>query len=45
MLFNGRNQAIKFLEDYPSMILAAKRIAVQEEPAIIKLHEQFLNEI
>ena len=41
MLFNERNEAIKFSEDYPSKILEAKRIAVQEEPAIIKLHEQF----
>ena len=24
MLFNGRNEAIKFSEDYPSMILEAK---------------------
>ena len=45
MLFNGRNQAIKFIEDYGSMILEAKRKAVGEEPVIIKLNEEFLNEI
>ena len=25
MLFNGRNNAIKFIEDYSSMILEAKK--------------------
>ena len=31
-LFNRRNNAIKFLDDYGSMILEAKRKAVDEEP-------------
>ena len=31
-LFNGRNDAIKFLDDYGSMILEAKRKAAGEEP-------------
>ena len=30
VLFNGRNKAIKFIEDYGSMILEAKRLAKQE---------------
>ena len=31
-LFNGRNDVIKFVDDYGSMILKAKRKAVKEEP-------------
>ena len=31
-LFNPRNDAIKFLDDYGSMILEAKRKAAEEEP-------------
>ena len=31
-LFNGRNNAIKFVDDYGSMILEAKRKAAEEEP-------------
>ena len=31
-LFNPRNDAIKFLDGYGSMILEAKRKAVEEEP-------------
>ena len=31
MLFNGRNDAIEFVDDYDSMILEAKRKAVEEE--------------
>ena len=30
LLFNARNNAIKFIEDYGSMILEAKRLAKQE---------------
>ena len=30
ILFNARNNAIKFIEDYGSMILEAKRLAEQE---------------
>ena len=29
--FNARNNAIKFIEDYGSMILEAKRLAKQEK--------------
>ena len=31
-LFNGRNDAIKFVDDYGPMILEAKRKAAEEEP-------------
>ena len=31
ILFNGRNNAIKLIEDYGSMILDAKRLAKEEE--------------
>ena len=31
ILFNGRNSAIKFIEDYGSMILVAKRLAKEEQ--------------
>ena len=30
VLFNARNNAIKFIEDYGPMILEAKRLAKQE---------------
>ena len=30
VLFNARNNAIKFIEDYRSVILEAKRLAKQE---------------
>ena len=30
MLFNGRNDAVKFVDDYASMILGAKRKAAEE---------------
>ena len=30
VLFNARNNAIKFMEDYGSMILEAKKLAKQE---------------
>ena len=29
MLFNGRNEATKFMKDYSSMILAVKREAIE----------------
>ena len=31
ILFNGRNSAIKFIEDYGSMIPEAKRLAKEEQ--------------
>ena len=31
MVFKGRNEAIKFVDDYASMILEAKRKADEEE--------------
>ena len=31
ILLNGRNSAIKFIEDYGSMILEAKRLAKEEQ--------------
>ena len=31
ILFNGRNSVIKFVEDYGSMILEAKRLAKEEQ--------------
>ena len=31
ILFNGKNSAIKFIEDYVSMILEAKRLAKEEQ--------------
>ena len=51
--FNGRNSAIKFVDDYDSMILEAKRKAGEEEPELEpskpktkrKLCEEFINEI
>ena len=30
-VFNGRNDSIKFVDDYVSMILEAKKIAAKEE--------------
>ena len=53
-LYNERSNAIKFSEDFCSMILEAKRKAGEEEPLKVKikrkkspleLHEEFLNEI
>ena len=32
MRFNGRNDAIKFVDDYGSVILEAKRKGAEEEP-------------
>ena len=34
VLFNARNNAIKFIKDYGSMILEAKRPAKQEEAGL-----------
>ena len=31
MLYNAREEAIKFIEDYSSMILEAKRLANEQE--------------
>ena len=31
-LFDGRSDAVKFVDDYGSMILEAKRKAAEEEP-------------
>ena len=57
MLLNGGNDAIKFVDDYGSMILEAKRKAAEEpepEPSKaktkrkkspLKLREEFINEI
>ena len=53
-LYNERSNAIKFSEDFCSMILKAKRKAGEEEPLKVKikrkkspleLHEEFLNKI
>ena len=54
-LFNGKNDAIKFVDYYVSMILEAKRKAAEEEPKLkaktkrkespFELHEKFINKI
>ena len=31
MLYNGKNEAVKFYEDYSSMILEAKKKAAEEQ--------------
>ena len=36
MLYNPRNDAIKFLEDYSSMILEAKKLAREQEGTGLK---------
>ena len=36
MLYNARNDAIKFLEDYSSMILEAKKLAREQEGTGLK---------
>ena len=48
-LFNGRNDAIKFLDDYGSLTLEAKRKATGKEPETEpskakSKHEKFINE-
>ena len=37
MLYNARNSAIKFIEDYGSMILEAKKLAREQEGAGLKI--------
>ena len=54
MVFKGRNEAIKFVDDYASIVLEAKRKAAEEElepqPSKAKkfpleLRKEFMNEI
>ena len=46
VLFNARNNAIKFIEDYGSMILEAKRLAKQEGTGLkILTPEQMLQRL
>ena len=48
MLFNGRNDAIKFIEGYSSMILEAKKILQKNQHAQVKAgnnSENLLNKI
>ena len=37
MLYNARDEAIKFVEDYGSMILEAKRLAREQEGTGLKI--------
>ena len=37
MFYNSRNSAIKFIEDYGSMILEAKKLAREQEGAGLKI--------
>ena len=37
MLYNARNDAIKFIEDYGSMIFEAKRLAREQEGTGLKI--------
>ena len=37
MLYNARDEAIKFVEDYDSMILEAKRLARKQEGTGLKI--------
>ena len=37
MLYNAREEAIKFVEDYGSMILEAKRLAKEQEGTGLKI--------
>ena len=37
MLYNARVEAIKFIEDYSSMILEAKRLAKEQEGTGLKI--------
>ena len=37
MLYNAREEAIKFIEDYGSMILEAKRLAKEQEGTGLKI--------
>ena len=45
MLFNGRNDAIKFMEDYSSMILEAKRKAIEGKGLKILTPKQILQRL
>ena len=37
MFYNGRNSAIKFIEDYGSMVLEARRLAREQEGTALKI--------
>ena len=37
ILYNARNEAIKFIEDYGSMILEAKKLAIEQEGTGLKI--------
>ena len=37
MLYNARNDAIKFIEDYGSMVLEAKKLARKQEGTGLKI--------
>ena len=37
MLYNARNDAIKFIEDYASMIIEAKKLAIEQECIGLKI--------
>ena len=37
MLFNGRNEAIEFYDDYSSMILKAKKVATEQGGTDLKI--------
>ena len=45
MFFNGRNDAIKFLEDYGSMILEAKRKSNEGKGLKISTSKQMLQRL
>ena len=45
MLFNGRNDSIKFVEDYGFMILEAKRKATEEKVLEILTSKQTLQRL
>ena len=45
MLFNGRNDAIKFVEDFDSMILEAKRKATEGKGLKILTSKQILQRL
>ena len=45
LLFNGRNDAIKFVEDYGSMILEAKRKATEGKGLQILTPKQMLQRL
>ena len=45
MLFNLRNEAIKFMEDYSSMILEVKRKAIEGKGVAILTPQQMLQRL